>query len=248
MNSSTESMIARDVAWSPVNGHGFELASIYYNEQFQLISIDGEILGVDNDLPFSAGYHILCYPNWELKEVRVSYSRSANEQSSSSATLLRSKEGQWTDHLRHPLPQFDGFTDVDISLTPLTNTLPIRRLNLQVGEARDINVLFFEAPLLIPKPARQRYTCLEKRDDGGLYRLDWEEINFTVDIPVDADGLVLDAWRRRPVGKRLTEVLPTVTLAHCDLAGGERCPEQGGRGLCRGQDGSCREAALGPVA
>ena len=41
-------------------------------------------------------------------------------------------------------------------------------------------------------PVRQRYTCLEARPDGGLYRYEGFSTGFVADLPVDADGLVLD--------------------------------------------------------
>ena len=42
--------------------------------------------------------------------------------------------------------------------------------------------------------SRQRYTCLERDADGGLYRYEDRGTfrGFTADLPVDADGLVLD--------------------------------------------------------
>ena len=46
-------------------------------------------------------------------------------------------------------------------------------------------------------PAEQRYTCLERGETGGRYR--YESGDFSVDLPVDADGLVVDYpgyWRR----------------------------------------------------
>ena len=38
--------------------------------------------------------------------------------------------------------------DVDISATPFTNTLPIRRLGLQPGEFAELDVAFVDAPAM----------------------------------------------------------------------------------------------------
>jgi hypothetical protein len=41
-------------------------------------------------------------------------------------------------------------------------------------------------------PERQRYGCLEAQADGGLYRFEALPSGFTAELPVDADGLVID--------------------------------------------------------
>jgi hypothetical protein len=81
---------------------------------------------------------------------------------------------------------------VDVSETPFTNTLPIRRLGLASGEYADISVAYFDGTELQPWPEPQRYTCLEKGEGGGLYRFVSLDGGFTADLAVDADGLVVD--------------------------------------------------------
>jgi uncharacterized protein len=81
---------------------------------------------------------------------------------------------------------------VDISQTPFTNTLPIRRLGLAPGESADISVAYLDGTELEPWPEPQGYTCLEKNARGGLYRFLSLDGGFPVDLPVDTDGLVLD--------------------------------------------------------
>ncbi len=82
---------------------------------------------------------------------------------------------------------------MDISQTPFTNTLPIRRLGLGPGESAEISVAYVDGTQLQPWPEPQRYTCLEEGGRrGGLYRFLSLDGGFTADLPVDADGLVLD--------------------------------------------------------
>ena len=56
----------------------------------------------------------------------------------------------------------------------------------------DLAVVYLAVPELALEPAQQRYTCLEKSPTGGLYRFESLASGFQVDLPVDADGLVLD--------------------------------------------------------
>jgi hypothetical protein len=41
-------------------------------------------------------------------------------------------------------------------------------------------------------PERQRYGCLEAQADGGLYHFEALPSGFTAELPVDAEGLVID--------------------------------------------------------
>ena len=79
-------------------------------------------------------------------------------------------------------------TDIDIAVTPFTNTLPIRRLNLEVGEAAEIDVVYVTVPDLTLSPAPQRYTRLDDR----IYRFESLDSGYTADITVDDHGLVTD--------------------------------------------------------
>jgi|TARA_Y100000780_G_scaffold231198_1_gene255887 hypothetical protein len=92
-----------------------------------------------------------------------------------------------------------------VALTPATNTLPIKRLNLGVGESRDIAAAYVPLPDQIdgdflPQRAQQRYTCLvpnQKYRYEGIFR------NFKAELEVDEYGLVIDypdTFRRTRLG------------------------------------------------
>jgi hypothetical protein len=88
-----------------------------------------------------------------------------------------------------------GCVDVDISLSPSTNTLPIRRLSLARGEERDVVAAWIRFPDLAIEPLPQRYV----RSGESLYRYSSGGGAFTADIEVDDLGLVVKyppAWER----------------------------------------------------
>jgi hypothetical protein len=77
---------------------------------------------------------------------------------------------------------------------------PYRRLGLELGEVADVNVAYIRVPELLVGAERQRYGYLEEQADGGLYRFEALPSGFTAELPVDADGLVIDypgLFRRR---------------------------------------------------
>ncbi|MEO3928329.1 putative glycolipid-binding domain-containing protein [Micromonosporaceae bacterium B7E4] len=78
--------------------------------------------------------------------------------------------------------------DVDLSASPLFNTLPVRRLRLREaapGSSHRVVAVWVLVPSLQVVPAEQTYTVLE----GGNVRFTSE--GFTADLTLDADGYVL---------------------------------------------------------
>ena len=86
------------------------------------------------------------------------------------------------------MPGLDGAIDVDISATPFTNTLPIRRLQLAPGDSAEIRTAYIHLPDLEIVRDPQRYTCLEPL---RRYRYESLDSDFVREIEVDADGLVV---------------------------------------------------------
>ncbi len=84
-------------------------------------------------------------------------------------------------------PDLADCIDADIVLTPLTNTLPVRRLNLKAGESAIITVAYFNVPERTLTAQKQRYTRLH--DDSWHY----ENVpnDFEANITLDEDGFVV---------------------------------------------------------
>jgi hypothetical protein len=101
-------------------------------------------------------------------------------------------EGNWATSDGRAVAYLEGCGYVDISETPYTNTLPIRRLCLAPGESADVSVAYIDGYELQPWPEPQRYTRLEEDDGGGMYRFVSLDGGFTADLRVDSDGLVVD--------------------------------------------------------
>ncbi|HEY1762635.1 MAG TPA: putative glycolipid-binding domain-containing protein, partial [Acidimicrobiales bacterium] len=94
----------------------------------------------------------------------------------------------------------DGCIDVDISMTPLTNTLPIRRMGLAVGERREMLAAFVRVPDLTAAPVAQSYELLEATPAGSRYL--YQSSTFQAELSIDSDDLVVDyatVWKRVPL-------------------------------------------------
>ena len=145
--------------------------------------------------PASVSYQLSCDASWHVSSLTIGAASAAG---SRDLTLSADHDGHWLAD-GQPRPDLDGCTDVDISLTPLTNTLPIRRLHWARGVVHELDVVYVSAPGLTVRRATQRYTLLSAgaADKAGVYR--YESGLFTADLLVDADGFVGEypgIWRR----------------------------------------------------
>jgi len=177
------------VMWLPWAGPGLEHLSLL--QQQEGIVAGGLILGVQEQQPFRVRYEIHCTPHWELRAVHVSVLSAFLP----SLHLFTDGAGHWTTDRGEALPSLQGCLDVEISVTPFTNTLPIRRLALQPGATATLSMVYLAVPKLLIEVTQQRYTCLESTISGGRYRFESLEdgvSSFTADLPVDRDQLVLD--------------------------------------------------------
>ncbi|GAA0895951.1 putative glycolipid-binding domain-containing protein [Virgisporangium aurantiacum] len=144
--------------------------------------------------PVRVGYTLTTDDAARTRNVSIEVTASARTER---LTLRADGAGAWTDGDGRPIADLDGCLDVDISCTPLTNTFPIRRLGLAVGDSADLEMAYVTLPPLRVRKAGQRYTRLPDGPDGPVYR--YESGTFRADLAVDADGLVVrypELWRR----------------------------------------------------
>jgi hypothetical protein len=155
------------------------------------VTADSAVVGSDEGQVFAARYRIVCDGGWRARRLEVSLVGEGL-----SLQLSSDGQGQWTDRAGAPLPDLAGAIDVDLTATPFTNTLPIRRLDLRDGQSETIRVVYVRFPDLAVTTERQRYTCLER---SRRYRFESVGSGFTREIEVDAAGLVVtypDLFRR----------------------------------------------------
>jgi hypothetical protein len=171
-----------EAMWAPWDGRGLEHLRLRIGEEG--IEADGVVIGEEGTI-FRARYVIRCDPGWRTREMILDPLDGRD-----SLHLRSDGKGNWSDASGRNIPELEGCSDVDLSATPFTNTLPIRRLDLREEESSEIVAVYVDVPGMRLDASRQRYTCLER----GLYRYEDEGLfhGFTADLPVDADGLVLD--------------------------------------------------------
>lgn len=167
--------------WAAESGCGLE--HLVIRQEPNGVVAEGLVIGERFGSGYAAHYRIEVAHDWSTRNVCVGLVGGP--------TLLLSADGAgaWRDAEGKPLPLLDGCIDVDISATPFSNSLPIRRLALNQGERRQIRVVYLAVPGLTVDPVDQAYTCLEP---GRRYRYEGLFREFESELCVDAQGLVED--------------------------------------------------------
>ncbi|MBO0901773.1 putative glycolipid-binding domain-containing protein [Cellulomonas sp. zg-ZUI22] len=112
-------------AWRFVDAvDGFEVA---YLEPGRL---RGHTSAVEGGRAHAVAYDITLDGDWRTRSVRVS---SDTVDGLRTTELLSDGQGSWTVDGR-PAPRLDGLLDVDLEASACTNTFPVHRLTLPVGE------------------------------------------------------------------------------------------------------------------
>jgi uncharacterized protein len=151
------------------------------------IHADSLSVGEIENTTYRIHYQLHCDAGWNVQRLRIKDLLLNHV-----VTLVRGKDNRWSDDGNHLLEALDGCVDVDIMITPFTNTLPIQRLKLKTGQSREIAVVYIGLPGLIVSRFEQRYTCLASNSEGSIYKYESLKSGFTAELKLDVDGLVTD--------------------------------------------------------
>jgi uncharacterized protein len=139
----------------------------------------GTAVVADDGTPYVVEYAARTDGEWRTRSVEVRCNESLLE-------LAADGAGGWsTDGV-------DGCIDIDLGFTPATNTLPICRAKLAVGDAIDLDAAWVRFPDLAVERLSQRYERL------AAHRYVYSSEGFRAELAVDPHGLVLDYegfWR-----------------------------------------------------
>jgi hypothetical protein len=172
------------VCWTPTwsrNGLGFEHVLLAEN------TADSSLLAFDDDgEPFRLRYRLRWSDSGLLQQAELETLKGTQARSLS---LNADGHGRWRNALSHHLSSLDGCLDIDIWPTPLTNSFPIWRSHLKIGQRQEFRMAWVSAPDLTVVAKQQAYTRLEER----LYLFEsLDGTGFKATLPVDGDGFVVD--------------------------------------------------------
>ncbi|HMB91622.1 MAG TPA: putative glycolipid-binding domain-containing protein [Rhodothermales bacterium] len=178
-----------EVLWSSLDGYRLEHVRLI--ESTEGFVAEGVILRRESSLDLRVRYRISGDAEWRVREVVVGPIEDNNSESLS-LHLRSDGRGRWWDAGGSPRPELEGAVAVDLHASPFTNTIAIRRLALVPGAAAVLDVAFVDLAPLGARLVRQRYLRLTVPPEGDRYRYEGLETGFTVELPVDAHGLLIE--------------------------------------------------------
>jgi len=163
----------------------------YYSLENCLVDINGDgvdinsvIVGFYHNIIYRVEYKIKATQLWETIFVEI-FGQYKNQQHR--FMFEGDGTGNWIVNGKVD-KNFEGCIDIDIPLTPFTNTLPINRLKISPNREQQIKVIYCD--LLQGKftAVNQKYI----RRSDSIYHYQNVPNDFEADIEVDAQGFVVD--------------------------------------------------------
>ena len=177
----------RTICWIPTwnssrEGIGLEHLLLTQNKA------DSVVLAIDDKRgPFRLVYRLYWNEEWQLRSAEFSV---ATNGSSASLSLKTDGHGHWQDGQGHRLVELDECMDIDIWPTPFTNSFPIRRQPMSLGERCLFRMAWVFGSDLTVRPQPQAYTRVAEK----LYLFEnLDGSSFQAELQVDEDNIVLDS-------------------------------------------------------
>ncbi len=190
--------ISSSILWRRLDVPGHDAARLRQTEGGA--ELQGMAVFHDEVGPTALQYMVRCDPTWQTTEATV---EGWSNDRSVELRILRLSGGRWRLN-GAPAPQVTGCVDVDLSFTPATNLLPLRRLNLAVGESAEVRSAWLEWPAAVLAPLPQRYAR------RSVAEYDYEadlpgNTKFVAVLRVGPGGWVLEygeLWQAEAVSQR----------------------------------------------
>lgn len=122
-------VLERIVMWSNLGIDGIDRCELRRTTEGYLLK--GALLGLlpDGRRPIEARYEIHCDEHWRTHRALIEQTIARDRRS---LRLSSESLGRWHGDGRE-LPELSGCIDIDLGLTPATNTIPIRRLSFGIA-------------------------------------------------------------------------------------------------------------------
>lgn len=145
-----------------------------------VLSVEAELGGV------TCEYHFDLDRQWRTRTFVLKQHQAGEDRT---LKIERSGESGWSvdGAARGDL---NGCLDLDLTVSPFTNTLAIHQLALAADEAKEMTAVYVKIPQLEVVPARQRYQRLDRTEPPRRFLYSGLDTGFIEEVTVDEYGLV----------------------------------------------------------
>lgn len=178
----------RNIIWRRLDTPGHESARVFRIKSRWTLT--GTAVFVHNRKPCRLDYLLRCNSHWQTVSAKVS---GWVGDAAIGVAISVDSDHHWQLN-KEQCSNVKGCIDLDLNFSPLTNTLPIRRLNLAVGQEANVRAAWLRFPSFTLEPLEQVY----RRVKTSKYRYESAGGSFVADLEVDKAGFVThypDFWQ-----------------------------------------------------
>jgi len=174
-------------AWRHSGFHdGYE--AVFLQDDDTGYRLDGHTVATEDDRPWVVRYAITLDQRWITTEVRV---WGWSPLGSRTVQLATDPAGHWTVD-GAVVPELEGCIDVDLESSCCTNTIPVHRLQLGVGQSADAPAAYIRAFDLSVQRLEQRYARLDDEDTRLHFDYHAPAFDFNAVLVYDESGLIIE--------------------------------------------------------
>ncbi len=173
-------MADQSILWRRLDRPGHEFLRVSSEEFWWRLT--GTAVFAHEQQPCRLDYMVVCDPPWHTVSGRVT-GWLGNEPVEIDISVEHPKRWRLNGE---GCPAVAGCTDLDLNFSPSTNLLPIRRLNLAIGEEAEVQAAWLRFPSFTLERLEQVY----RRIDAETYHYESAGGAFVTEIRVNPAGLV----------------------------------------------------------
>ncbi|WP_226582775.1 putative glycolipid-binding domain-containing protein [Halobacillus litoralis] len=170
------------VIWNHIESSGAEHVTL---KKFAThMEVRGTVLLVNDDVPRHIIYDLKLGLDWKTKKVKI------YEDGETRPFVVQAEEqdkwwvdGEYDENL-------DGATNIDLTITPFTNTLPINRVSWTIGQRRTFKMVYVNPLRKEVLPLLQVYTYLGDTDGQRIFQYKCRD--YETALVVDEEGWVVE--------------------------------------------------------
>jgi hypothetical protein len=163
--------------WRPAEGKGLEHCEVH--ETADAVLIESVLIADLNGRRLGLSYRMVLGADWTFRSLDIRPAGAAPWHLGVDAA------GSWSVDGR-PAPELAGCIDIDLSGSPLTNTLPIRRVPFHIGIPQRFDMAWVDLSDLSVRRDGQIYTCL----GNGKFLYQAADGGFSALLSFDDSGFV----------------------------------------------------------
>ncbi len=170
------------ILWRRIDTKGHEAARVYGDDDGWYL--DGAAIFLHDGSPCRLEYLVECDLDWRTTSATID-GWVGDDVIEHEITV--SETGIWYLNDQE-IKDVEGCVDIDLNFSPITNLLPLRRLDLKPGESKSVGAAWLRFPTFELERLDQTYTRL----DDSTVKYESRDAAFVRTLRVNSAGLVLE--------------------------------------------------------